>query len=145
MTQQILVHNPRPEPVVFRSDGRVLGSFKTSESASDDTVTSRLLSRGRLIDVTPEENTADAVDVGGLTYTADEHTVLPSPSAEEDGEEVLQEPGRNASRAAWFDYALSQGHTREDLDGLTRDQIAALNFPADRGHESDQSTDTEEN
>lgn len=35
-------------------------------------------------------------------------------------------PAGNASLEAWQDYAKTQGHTDDDLDGLSRDDIRAL-------------------
>lgn len=35
-------------------------------------------------------------------------------------------PAGNASTEAWHEYALSQGRTPEELDGLTRDQLREL-------------------
>lgn len=41
--------------------------------------------------------------------------------AKEDGA-----PKGNASRDEWHDYALANGHTAEDLDGLKQSEIRAL-------------------
>lgn len=40
--------------------------------------------------------------------------------------ETVEVPGGNASKDAWHAYALSQGKSAEDLDGLTRDQLRDL-------------------
>lgn len=40
--------------------------------------------------------------------------------AEPSGVEV---PGGSASKKAWTEYALAEGKSAEELDGLTRDQI----------------------
>lgn len=37
-----------------------------------------------------------------------------------------QRPAGNASLEAWSDYAVTQGATVEELDGLSRDEIRAL-------------------
>lgn len=48
----------------------------------------------------------------------------PKPEAGE--AETTEVPAGNASKDAWHTYALSQGKSAEDLDGLTRDQIKEL-------------------
>ena len=40
--------------------------------------------------------------------------------------ETIEVPGGNASKDAWHAYALAQGKSAEDLDGLTRDQLRDL-------------------
>lgn len=48
--------------------------------------------------------------------------------------ETVEVPGGNASKDAWHAYALSQGKSADDLDGLTRDQIRDLfKDPAEGG------------
>lgn len=147
MTHQIRVHNPRPEPVVYRADGRVLDGFRTGNADTTDTVTTLLVDRGRLIlcgTWTTGSTTTLVVDVEDETQPeADEPVGAPEPVEDlpvGDPEEVLPEPGLNASKADWQDYALSQGHAWEDIKHLTRNQLTDLEFPADRGHESDHQT-----
>ena len=66
---------------------------------------------------------ADVVDKFDLVVGED---VEPS------GEKVLAKPAKNASRAAWAAYALDQGLSQGEVDGLGRDELAALfDEPAD--------------
>lgn len=39
---------------------------------------------------------------------------------------AVDRPAGNATKADWIGYALANGHTAEDLEGLKRDDIAAL-------------------
>lgn len=36
------------------------------------------------------------------------------------------EPAANASRAAWADYAIAQGHSAYEIEGLKRDELREL-------------------
>lgn len=44
--------------------------------------------------------------------------------------EPVDEPAGNATTEEWHAYRLSQGYTEEDLDGLGRDDLKALDDPA---------------
>lgn len=48
-------------------------------------------------------------------------------------------PKKSASTADWTEYALANGKTEDDLDGLKRDDIAAL-FDEPAGDQGDKST-----
>lgn len=48
-------------------------------------------------------------------------------------------PGKNASRDDWEEYALANGKTADELDGLKRDEIVAL-FPDDDDADNAQPT-----
>ncbi|NOJ59746.1 hypothetical protein [Arthrobacter sp. 260] len=41
-------------------------------------------------------------------------------------EDTDTKPAGNASLEAWYDYALRNGHTEAELDGLKRDDIKTL-------------------
>lgn len=45
---------------------------------------------------------------------------------EESQPDAVEAPNGNSSKSAWHEYALSQGKSADDLDGLTRDQIRDL-------------------
>jgi len=49
-------------------------------------------------------------------------------------------PAKNAAKANWTAYALANGKTEEDLDGLTRDDIAGLFPDFEATGEGDKST-----
>lgn len=38
---------------------------------------------------------------------------------------LMPKPAKNASRAAWAAYAVDQGAKQDDVDSMTRDQLAA--------------------
>ena len=38
---------------------------------------------------------------------------------------MMPKPAKNASRAQWAAYAVDQGAKQDDVDGMTRDQLAA--------------------
>jgi hypothetical protein len=39
---------------------------------------------------------------------------------------LIEKPAKNASRAAWAAYALDQGVSAEDVDGMGRDELVAF-------------------
>ncbi|MEU7978245.1 hypothetical protein AB0B63_06905 [Micromonospora sp. NPDC049081] len=59
---------------------------------------------------------ASAVENLGLTVG--EHVLPAHPG-------VIERPAGNARRADWEVYWLGQGMTREEIDGMTRDELAA--------------------
>lgn len=65
------------------------------------------------------------------TGTADPNgaPVAPDPAATDNNPVAVDRPAGNGSKADWTDFALANGKTEAELDGLTRDDIAAL-FPA---------------
>lgn len=66
----------------------------------------------------PEGKTPDA-DPGDEGKTSDAGT----------GEDA-ERPAKGAKKDEWVTYALANGKTEEELEGLTRDQIVEL-FPAE--------------
>ncbi|WP_460690224.1 hypothetical protein [Nesterenkonia suensis] len=128
MSRQILVHNAGPGALVFTQGGRVLSPFKTAESDPRDAVTARLVATGRLIDVTPAQE-APAADS----------------EAQEPGQATTSQvaaPSGNASRAEWEAYALTQGLTEADLEGLGRNDIRELLTDSDTPTGEDDPTDS---
>jgi hypothetical protein len=63
-----------------------------------------------------DEVYASAVESLGLVVGED---VEPS------GEQVIQQPAKNASRDKWAAYALDQGLAQEDVDDMGRDELVA--------------------
>lgn len=72
--------------------------------------------------------TTDAQHLGDKS-TGAESTGAESTGAESTGDgDQLERPGKSGTKAAWTEFALANGKTEADLDGLKRDDIAAL-FP----------------
>lgn len=49
----------------------------------------------------------------------------PAPLVEEEPEdEVVAEPSKSGAKSAWIDFAKSLGATDDQLDGMSRDELA---------------------
>lgn len=120
------VHNPSSTSRVVTTDGRMLAAFTTGTVPADDRIALRLIERGRLIDITP---TSDETD------------------DDAEGDAELEEPAANASRATWADYAIAQGYSAYEIEGLKRDELRELFAEEDSAEdtpvEGDTSTDEE--
>lgn len=64
-----------------------------------------------------DEDSAEVANTGNGDMTSTNE-----PTGEQAGEQVAQ-PKRNASLDAWQTYAVSQGATEDDVDGLSRDEL----------------------
>ncbi|MDZ5076737.1 hypothetical protein [Nesterenkonia sp. HG001] len=128
MSRRILVHNAGPGALVFTQGGRVLSPHKTAESDPGDPVTARLVAAGRLIDVTP---TQEAPVTGVEAHEPAEGTTS-----------QVAAPAGNAPRTEWEAYALTQGLTETDLEGLGRNDIRDLLTDGDTPAGEENTTDS---
>lgn len=81
------------------------------------------------------ERTKEHTAPAGLITSEELHLGDKSTGDKSTGEESTgktdagdERPGKSGTKAAWTEYALANGKTEADLDGLKRDDIAAL-FP----------------
>lgn len=71
-----------------------------------------------------QDDTTQLADAPYTTDSADDagdEPALPAEPQDEDGR-----PAGNASVDVWRDYALAQGYSEEQLDGLKREEIKSL-------------------
>lgn len=96
-----------------------------------------LVTKGTVVTARSVKSEKVTTAPAGLVTTETASVAAPvvdkSTSEESTGEKSTSEAerpqGGNATKAAWVEYALAHGKTEEELDGLKRDEIAAL-FPA---------------
>lgn len=69
------------------------------------------------------ERVGDYAENPGVDY---EGSATPEQHVEPSSGETPPKSGAGSSTEAWFAYALTQGKTEQDLDGLGRDEIIAL-------------------
>jgi hypothetical protein len=76
---------------------------------------------------TIQVNGVNAYQPGDEVYAAvvDSLGLAVGEQVEPVGLKLLEKPAKNASRAAWAAYALDQGMSAEDVDGMGRDELIA--------------------
>lgn len=79
--------------------------------------------------VSPEVHGSEAVKVPGIVggdVPSEPDAQAAKETAAVAGEDGIEPPPGNGSKDAWHAYALTQGRTTEELDGLNRDEIREL-------------------